>query len=152
LEDFDYHGVFFARLVSEEGIFYLIEIWKLVVRKMPDAKLAVWGIIEEKGIVEKFLKEVNKYNLIHNIEFLGQQEEAKLLYIVANSYLTIYPGYLDAFSSVTLESLACGTPVVAYNIPAITHNFSKCDAVFRCSTGDKPCMPDTIVRARLAYA
>lgn len=144
-EDFDYHGVFFARLVPEKGIFDLIEIWKLVVEKIPDAKLAVCGIIEEKGIVENFLKEVSRYNLSRNIEFLGQQGEAKLLNIVANSYLTVYPSYGDAFPLVTLESLACGTPVVAYNIPAIIHNFSKCDAVFQCPIGGKTCMADTIV-------
>jgi glycosyltransferase involved in cell wall biosynthesis len=52
---------------------------------------------------------------------------------------------VDSFSLVTLESLACGTPVVAYDIPAIRHNFSKCDAVFRCPMGDKACMADTII-------
>ena len=144
-ENFDYHGVFFARLLPEKGIFDLIEIWKRVVKKMPNAKLAVCGIVEETEIVKKFLKEVSKYNLSNSIEFLGQQDEAKLLNIVANSYLTVYPSYVDSFSLVTLESLACGTPVIAYNIPAIRHNFSKCDAVFRCPTGDKACMADTII-------
>jgi glycosyltransferase involved in cell wall biosynthesis len=144
-ENFNYHGVFFARLVPEKGIFDLIDIWKLVVKKMHNARLAVCGIVEEKEIVKKFLKEVSRYNLSHSIEFLGQQDEAKLLNIVANSYLTVYPSYADSFSLVTLESLACGTPVIAYNIPAIRHNFSKCDAVFRCPTDDKACMADTII-------
>jgi glycosyltransferase involved in cell wall biosynthesis len=143
--NFNYHGVFFARLVPEKGIFDLIEIWKPVVRKMPDAKLAICGIIEEKEIVEKFLKEVSESNLSHNVEFLGQQEEAKLLNIVANSYLTVYPSYVDSFSLVALESLGCGTPVVAYDIPAIRHNFSKSKAVFRVPIGDKEGMANMIL-------
>jgi glycosyltransferase involved in cell wall biosynthesis len=144
-ENFDYHGVFFARLIPEKGIFDLIEIWKLVVKKMPNAKLAVCGIAEETEIVKKFLKEVSKYNLSNNIEFLGQQDKAKLLNIVANSYLTVYPSYVDSFSLVTLESLACGTPVIAYDIPAIRHNFRKCKSVFRCPVGNKTSMADTIL-------
>jgi glycosyltransferase involved in cell wall biosynthesis len=96
--------------------------------------------------VKKFLKEVSKYNLRDNIEFLGQQDKAKLLNIVTNSYLTVYPSYVDSFSLVTLESLACGMPVVAYNISAIRHNFGKCKAVFRCLVGDKTSMADTILK------
>jgi glycosyltransferase involved in cell wall biosynthesis len=112
---------------------------------MHNARLAVCGIVEKEGVVEKFLKEVSKYDLSDNIEFLGQQDAARLLDVVASSYLTVYPSYLDSFSLVTLESLACGTPVIAYDIPAIRHNFGKCDAVFRCPTGDEACMADKII-------
>jgi glycosyltransferase involved in cell wall biosynthesis len=63
-----------------------------------------------------------------------------------NSYLTINPSYVDAFSLVTLESLACGTPVVAYNLPASRHNFGKCKAVFRSPVGNKAKMAETIFR------
>ena len=142
---FDYHAVFFARLIPEKGIFDLVDIWKRVIKKMPNAKLAVCGISEKTEIVEKFLKEVSKYNLSNNIDFLGQQEYAKLINTVANSSLTLYPSYVDSFSLVTLESLACGTPVVAYDIPAIRHNFGKCESVFRCPIGDKKSMADTIL-------
>jgi len=144
-ENFVYHGVFFARLVPEKGIFDLIEIWKRVARKIPNARLAVCGIIEEKEIAKEFLKEVRKQNLNNSIGFFGEQDEVNLFSIVANSYLTVYPSYVDSFSLVTLESLACGAPVIAYDIPAIRHNFSKCEAVFRCPTGDKACMADTII-------
>jgi len=145
-KNFDYHAVFFARLIPEKGIFDLVGIWKLVVKKIPDAKLAICGISEETEIVEKFLKEVRRYNLSNNIDFLGQQEYATLLNIVANSFLTVYPSYVDSFSLVTLESLACGTPVIAYNIPAIRHNFSTCKSVFRCTIGDKKNMADTVLQ------
>jgi glycosyltransferase involved in cell wall biosynthesis len=46
---------------------------------------------------------------------------------------------------VTLESLACGTPVVAYDIPAIRHNFGKCEAVLRCQPKDFQNMADKTV-------
>ncbi|MEM2146861.1 MAG: glycosyltransferase [Candidatus Jordarchaeaceae archaeon] len=140
-----FHAVFFARLVPEKGIYDLIEIWKQVTNEIPNAKLVVCGIVEQKEIVEKFLKEVNNCNLSENITFLGEQDVVKLRYIVASSYLTVYPSYLDSFSLVTLESLACGTPVIAYDIPAIRRNFGKCKAVFRCPTGDKACMAEKIV-------
>jgi glycosyltransferase involved in cell wall biosynthesis len=127
-KDFNYHGVFFARLVPEKGLFDLIEIWESVIKKLPNAKLAVCGIGENAEVIHKFLKNVADHNLKDNIDFLGQQE-SRLNDIVKHSYLTVYPSYADSFSLVTLESLACGTPVVAYDIPAIKYNFGRCKAV-----------------------
>lgn len=143
-KSFDYQGVFFARLIPIKGIFDLIEIWKRVVEKMPNAKLAVCGISEEIETVKKFLKEARKHKLDNNIDFLGKQEEDDLFRIVANSYLTVYPSYVDSFSLVTLESLACGTPVITYDLPAIRHNFGKCKSVLRSPIGDKASMADSI--------
>lgn len=144
-KNFDYHNVFFARLLPEKGLFDLIEIWESVVKELPNAKLAVCGITENTEIVKKFLKEVTSHNLNNNIEFLGQQNETKLFSIVKHSCLTVYPSYVDSFSLVTLESLACGTPVVAYDIPAIRHNFGGCKAVFRCPVGDKASMANAVL-------
>jgi glycosyltransferase involved in cell wall biosynthesis len=144
-ENLGYHGVFFARLLSEKGLFDLVEIWKQVIKEFPNAKLAVCGITEKAEVVKEFLKEVNNNNLNDNIKFLGQQHETKLFSIVKNSCLTVYPSYVDSFSLVTLESLACGTPVVAYDIPAIRTNFGKCEAVLRCPTKDKRRMAEKII-------
>jgi len=143
-EAFDYHGIFFARLIPEKGLFDLVKIWKLVVKKLPNAKLAVCGIPENAEIVKGFLEEISRHNLDGNIEFLGHQDETKLFGDVKRSYLTVYPSYVDSFSLVTLESLACGTPVVAYDIPAIRYNFGKCEAVFRSPVGDKADMARNI--------
>jgi glycosyltransferase involved in cell wall biosynthesis len=144
--NFNYHGVFFARLVPEKGFFDLVEIWRRVVEELPYAKLAVCGIVEEEKTVESFLKQISECGLNNNIEFLGQQNEIKLFNIIASSYLTVYPSYLDSFSLVTIESLACGTPVIAYDIPAIRHVFGRCKAVFRVPVGDKLSMAKMALR------
>jgi glycosyltransferase involved in cell wall biosynthesis len=116
-------AIFFARLIQEKGIFDLIDIWKEVIKKLPNAKLTVCGIEEKPEVLTEFLNEISNNNLNGNIEFLGQLDETKLFGLIANSYLTVYPSYVDSFSLVTLESLACGTPVIAYDLPAIKTNF-----------------------------
>jgi glycosyltransferase involved in cell wall biosynthesis len=142
---FDYQAVFFARLVPEKGLFDLVEIWKWVTKKIPNAKLAVCGITEKPELVKKFLDEVNRCKLNNNIKFLGQQNKAELLQIVSNSYLTVYPSCGDAFSIAALESLACGTPVVAYNIPAMRHTFGNCKALFRCPIKDNASIAKKVI-------
>ena len=140
-----YHAIFFGRLLPEKGFFDLVEIWKKVVEKLPNAKLAVCGIVEKPSIFEEFIKKTSRQNLKNNVEILGQQNRTNLIHIIAKSHLTLNPSYVDAFSLVTLESLACGTPVIAYDISAIRHNYNRCKAVFRCQVGNTECMARTIV-------
>lgn len=47
------------------------------------------------------------------IEFLGQKNDDALKTLYTNAKATIFPGHED-FGLVPLESMACGTPVIAY--------------------------------------
>ncbi len=48
----------------------------------------------------------------------------------------LQPSTLDALPLVTLEALACGTPVIAYETSAIKQNFKDCEAVLRAPIKD----------------
>jgi glycosyltransferase involved in cell wall biosynthesis len=135
-------AIYFARLIPEKGLYDLPIIWKYVTKKIPKATLRVAGIKEDQRYVNRFLDIVNKFHLDRNIIFLGALEENALISTVKSSKLTLYPSLGDSFSLATLESLACGTPVVAYDIPAIRHNFGKCDSVIRCPVKDSQCMAE----------
>jgi glycosyltransferase involved in cell wall biosynthesis len=134
--NYQYDAIFFARLIPIKGLFELPEIWKQVIKELPKAKLAVAGITENEIYVKNFLDVVNQNHLSSNIIFLGELDELSLKRSVSSSKVALYPSLIDSFSLVTLESLACGTPVVAYNIPAIAWNFGKCKAVLRCKIKD----------------
>jgi glycosyltransferase involved in cell wall biosynthesis len=122
-------ALFFARLLPEKGLLDLPPVWKYVVQKKPDALLAVAGIMERKSYVKKFLDLVKEFNLDKNVLFLGQLDDDALLSYLRAAKVTLYPSLLDTFPLVTLESLACGTPVIAYDIPAISRNLGDCSAV-----------------------
>jgi len=142
---FVYDAVFFSRLIPEKGIFDLLKIWKLVVQKFPKAKLAVAGIVEDPKLVKDFQRMVSQYGLNKNIVFLGPQDKISLIDLVSSSKLTIYPSTLDAFSLVILESLACGTPVIAYDILAVNYIFNNCKAVLRCPVNNIPVMASNVM-------
>jgi len=127
-----YDAVFFSRLVPEKGVFDVLEIWKIVTRKFHNAKLAVAGIIEDVKVFEDFNRLIHRYGLARNVIFLGQQDSDSIINLVKSSKITIYPSILDVFSLTVLESLACGIPVIAYDIPAIKYCFHGCKAVL-CS-------------------
>ncbi len=140
-----YDAIFFGRLIPEKGLHDLPVIWKYVTERIPKAVLGVAGIVEDQRFVNGFLALVSDLHLSQNIVFLGEQNEDALKNLVGCSRLTLNPSLVDSFSLVTLESLACGTPVVAYNIPAIKHNFGKCDAVIRCPVEDRKSMAEKAI-------
>ena len=147
-----YQGIFFGRMIPGKGFNDLIEIWKRVVKEIPHAKLAICGIEEDPKILQNFIKEVRRQKLDTNIEVLGQQDRVHLFDVIRKSYLTINPSYEDSFSLVILESLASGTPVVSYNLPACERNFSRCTSVLRCPVGDMTNMSDKILQTLTQYS
>jgi glycosyltransferase involved in cell wall biosynthesis len=132
-----YDAVFFARLIPEKGFLDIPEIWHFVVKEKPEAKLLIFGIVEKQKYVEEFYKRIEKYKIQDNVLFLGQRPEKEISYLIMSSKLLIYPSLLDSFPLTVLETLACGLPVIAYDIPAISINYSACSAVKIVKAGDK---------------
>lgn len=101
------YAVFYARLIPGKGV---LEIPKIAEKL--GKKVIVMGRFSDKLTEKKFASG-------RNVEYLGFVSEEKLREIVARAKLLIYPSHVDFFSLVILESLAMGTPVVAYKIPGI---------------------------------
>ncbi|BCU69055.1 glycosyltransferase family 4 protein [Stygiolobus caldivivus] len=82
---------------------------------------------------------LNDYlNDTDNIEYLGKIEDKYKLYnLMSSSKIMIYPTYIDSFGIVVAETLASGTPVVTYNIPAMQKYFGDCEAVKLAEIGNK---------------
>ncbi|MCW4016306.1 MAG: glycosyltransferase [Candidatus Bathyarchaeota archaeon] len=52
----------------------------------------------------------------HNIDFLGHISTEELVDAYSNAVFTIFPFTHEPFGYVPLESMACGTPVLTYNL------------------------------------
>ncbi len=79
-----------------------------MLKKLADAgiKIKVFGSkMKPSGILKKH----------PNIEFLGMIEDQELVELYSNALLTIYPFLDEPFGYVPVESMACGTPVLAFN-------------------------------------
>ena len=100
-------AVFFARLVPQKGIRELPMIANMI-----DSKIVVFG---------KFFSEKDKKILLSNpkIEYRGFRPIEEVYDTVSKAKVLIYPSHQDGFSLVVLDTLALGTSVVAYDIPAI---------------------------------
>ncbi|AAK43088.1 Conserved hypothetical protein [Saccharolobus solfataricus P2] len=107
------YAVFFARLVPQKGIKELPKIADLL-----DSKIVVFG---------KIFNENDRSILMSHpkIEYKGYRPIEEVYNTVAKAKVLIYPSHQDGFSLVVLDTLALGTSVVAYDIPAIRFVFSS---------------------------
>ena len=99
-------------------------------RKFNDVKV---NIIIGRGFLKSLfyalrIKHGNRVSLYNTIP------RDSLYELLSRSHVLIFPSRWEVFGRVALESLACGTPVVAFDIPGAPHDilkFSGCSYVVR---------------------
>ena len=124
-----YDAVFAGAIIPEKGVLDVLDVWSIAGK----GKLCIVG----RGSRE------NVRNLEQRIRDLGLQDRVVMPYDltkgaprsedvwreVKSSSIMIYPSLVDAWPLIVGEALACGVPVIAYNIPPIRYSYGKCRAV-----------------------
>jgi glycosyltransferase involved in cell wall biosynthesis len=137
-------GIFFARNVGEKGIFELPFIVKKIVEVYPTFELHVCG--QSTPHVERKLKRIIRNQEIEkNFVFHGYLPSRDLFDLISLSKVFIYPSHYDAYPLGILDSLALGTPIVAYDIPAVATSLQNIDAVKIVPEWDYPSMSKEVI-------
>lgn len=111
-----YDAVFCGRIHPSKGIDELIHIWRLVRKEKPDATLALIGDYDLGiGYIKKL---INGENL--GIDILGYLGDERFE-IYKQSKVVLYPALWDHFSMSPVEAMACGCPMVAFNLPVMKY-------------------------------
>ncbi|MFN4217524.1 MAG: glycosyltransferase, partial [Brevinematales bacterium] len=88
-----YDGCFMARLHYQKGCLELIEIWKQVVNKKKDARLAVIG---DGPLKEEMKKKAKEYGLDNHVDFLGTLLGEEKYRVFAQSRVMLHPATYDS--------------------------------------------------------
>jgi glycosyltransferase involved in cell wall biosynthesis len=109
---------FVGRVAPEKGIVEAIEI-----AQAADRHLRIAAKIAPGGPEREYYNAVFKPALERagsSVEFLGELPQADRDQLLAESYASLMPGsWPEPFGLVAIESLACGTPVIARRIGAL---------------------------------
>ncbi|MEM3186656.1 MAG: glycosyltransferase family 4 protein [Conexivisphaerales archaeon] len=127
--------VFGGRVDALKGFVEALYAFREISRRNSLLKLVITGYIGNRlrVRVEKF---VRRLGLEDRIVLTGNIPRAERFRIVANANLMLYPSHVDSFPYSILESLYLGTPVVAYNIPALKLYYGGCSGVRLVKEGD----------------
>lgn len=111
-----FDAVFQGRLHPQKGVLELVDIWKLVINKMPTAKLAIIG----DGQLQKKLKEkILKLKLNKNIVLFGFKSGSEKYDIFKNSKIVVHPAIYDSGGMAAAEAMAWGLPGVSFDLESL---------------------------------
>jgi len=102
--------IIISRLELEKNIYEAINIFKLVVKIMPEKKLYIYGDGSEKNSLIKYVEE---NNLSNNIFFEGYTND--ISEVLNSTTLFLMTSLYESFGLSISESLSHGVPVLSYD-------------------------------------
>ena len=140
----EYDGCFMKRFHSAKGVFDVIAAWRLVCERVPDAKLVMVGH-GPAHVLSRVRRLIRSYGLEGNVELLGPiYDERRKFEVLSASKLLVHPSYEENWAIVIGEALACGVPVVAYDLPALREVWGQ--GVVMVPKGDVAALADSVAR------
>lgn len=111
-----YEGVFLGRLNYSKGLTDLVKIWKNVCQEFPGAKLAVVGGGSKETTIS-LSKKIMEHKLEKSIDLLGFLEDKEAHSILKSAKVFIFPSHEEGWGIAIAEAMACGLPVVSWDLP-----------------------------------
>jgi glycosyltransferase involved in cell wall biosynthesis len=122
-----YDGIFVGRISRDKGIFDLIYSWKEITKIVQSLKLVIVGSGPDSYELKRRIKDLN---LGENIFFKGPCSDEELFRLMKSSKVFISPSVFEGWGMAIAEAMACGLPVICYDIPAVREAFGACRSVF----------------------
>ena len=122
--DINYDACFLARLNYSKGVLELPEIWEKVVKKKPDARLAIIGKGSDE-IVARIKTEIERYNIEKNIDLLGYMSSEDAYCLMKSAKVFLFTSHEEGWGMAIAEAMCCEIPVVAYDLPVFKYLFKK---------------------------
>ena len=127
-----YDGVFQDRFHPQKGVVELIDIWKLIVKAKPDAKLAMIG---DGPLMEKVKAKIEGEKLGSNVNLFGYLFDGSEKYkIFAQSKIVLHPSFYDSGGMASAEAMIFGLPAVGFNLPSYSSYYPE--GMIKVKVGD----------------
>ena len=101
-----------CRISKFKNIDVLIRTFKIISEDLRGCKLLIAGDGEEKEALQNLTKDLR---LESRVSFLGNQTHDQLFSLYQNAKVTVICSVNEPFGLVPIESMMCGTPVIAHN-------------------------------------
>lgn len=119
-----YDACFVGRLAESKGVFDLLIIWKLVCERKKDATLVIIGDGQE-SVKEKLKRRISELGLEKNVILAGLLEGEDLYRKISMCKIGVHPSYEEGWGTAICEIMACGLPVVAWDLPVYENIYPK---------------------------
>jgi len=101
------------RLVSKNGVEFLVRAAPEILRKIPQARFLIIGDGPERRALELLAGELG---VVSALRFLGARPHDEMPGLLCSAEIAILPSLMEATSVAALEAMACERPVVATRV------------------------------------
>jgi glycosyltransferase involved in cell wall biosynthesis len=108
--------VHFGRIRKYKSVDTVIKAFRLVKRRIPEARLLIVGDGPEKGNLENLARSLG---LGETVRFTGAVSTPELVEILNRSHLFVNASAKEGWGLTVVEANACGLPVIASNRPGL---------------------------------
>jgi glycosyltransferase involved in cell wall biosynthesis len=108
--------IYLGRLKKYKSIDHLLAGFSLLLDKIPQARLVIVGDGDYKARLMDFAK---KLNLGGRVEFTGYVDKCEKVKRLQKSWVAVCPSLKEGWGLTNIEANACGTPVIASNVPGL---------------------------------
>ena len=108
--------LYVGRLTALKSIHVLIKASKNIIQAVPDVRIIIAGEGADRRNLERL---VSKYNLQAYFQFTGRVTEPEKILLYQRAWVFVNPSLIEGWGITTIEANACGTPVVASNVPGL---------------------------------
>lgn len=127
-----YDAIFQGRFHAQKGVVELIEIWKKVTEKKPDAKLVMIG---DGPLMPEVKAKIAEEKLEKNIILLGYVFDGVEKYTTfAQSKMVVHPAFYDSGGMAAAEAMAFGIPCVGFDLVSYKSYYPQ--GMMKVSIGD----------------
>jgi glycosyltransferase involved in cell wall biosynthesis len=132
---------YFGRLKKYKSVHHLFNAFALVKNEFPRAELRIMG----KGDAEQELRLLAEtLGITSNVRFYGFIPEAEKVRLLGEAHCVVNPSMKEGWGIINIEANACGTPVIAANVPGLRDAVQHDVSGLLYEYGDIPALADAL--------
>jgi glycosyltransferase involved in cell wall biosynthesis len=118
-----YDGIFYGRFHPQKGVLELLDIWKILLKNKPNAKLLMIG---DGPLFYEVKDRISKNNLNDHIELVGHLDDSpKKLELFSKSKIVVHPAVYDSGGMAAAEIMYLRIPGVSFDLEALKTYYPK---------------------------
>jgi D-inositol-3-phosphate glycosyltransferase len=138
--------VFVGRIIPLKGINNMLKAMAYLEGKRRIKLVVIGGDDHSQAEIQRLKNLSRSLKIDESVIFLGSVKQEMLPFFYSAADLCVVPSYYESFGLVVLESLACGTPVVATKVGCAESVIRYGETGYVVTDNDPCCLADKISR------
>jgi len=141
--------LFVGRIVPQKGIDKLVKAMSCLQDRQGIRLVVIGGDDRSRAEIQRLKDLARSLRIDDSVSFLGLIAHDELPFFYSAADVCVVPSYHESFGLVVLESLACGTPVVATKVGGAETLIRPGETGYLVKNNDPHCLADSISRLML---